>query len=293
MKAFAIVVFFVWSSAWAQLAPDTVVARIDGKPVTAAFLKAVMETNPPEARAGLMRDPKTFLDYIAFSRKLAELADKAHLDQQSPVKETLEAQRIQTLASAEYAALQDSIPVPAEDQKKFYETHPDRYAQARIKLLYVSFHDNPPQRNDPKAKKILTEPEAKAKIEKLLAQIRAGADFVKLVKENSEDSSAAKDGDYGAPIRPAEKLLPEPAMRAIFALKPGQVSDPVRTAAGYYLFRLEDLTTQPYQAVSSDIFLEIRQSRFEEELNKIRKSEIKIEKPEFFTQAPPNAPPSN
>jgi peptidyl-prolyl cis-trans isomerase C len=285
MKASAIVVFFAWSCAWAQLPPETVVVRIDGQPVTAAFLKAVMETNPPEARAGLMRDPKTFLDYIAFSQKLAALAEKAHLDQQSPVKETLEAQRIQTLASAEYAALQDSIPVSAQDQKKFYETHPERYTQARIKLLYVSFHDKPA----PNAKS-LTEPEAKAKIEKLLAQIRAGADFVKLVKENSEDSSAAKNGDYGAPIRQSEKLLPEPAMRAIFALKPGQVSDPVRTAAGYYLFRLEDLTTQPYQAVQSDIFMEIRQVRFEAEMNKIRKSDIKIEKPEFFTQAPP---PSN
>ena len=289
MKDFAIVVFFAWSSAWAQLPPETVVARIDGKPVTAAFLTGVMQTNPPEARAGIMRDPKTFLDYIAFSQKLAELAERAHLDQQSPVKETLEAQRMQTLAAAEYAAAQDSIPIPEEDRKKFYETHPERYKQARIKLLYVSFHDNP----SPNAKKILTEAEAKAKIEKLLAQIRAGADFVKLVKENSEDSSAAKNGDYGAPIRQSEKVLPEPAMRAIFALKPGQVSDPVRTAAGYYLFRLEELTTQPYQAVSSDIFMEIRQGRFEAEMNKIRQSDIKIEKPEFFTKAPANPPPSN
>lgn len=289
MKAFAVVVLFSLSAVWAQLPPETVVARIDGKPVTAAQLTAVMQTNPPEARANLMRDPKTFLDYIAFSQKLAQLAEKAHLDQQSPVKETLEAQRMQTMAAAEYSAAQDSITVSAEEQKKFYETHPERYTQARIKILYVSFHDNP----TPGAKKILTEPEAKAKIEKLLAQIRAGADFVKLVKENSEDASASKDGDYGAPIRQSERLLPEPAMRAIFALKPGQVSDPVRTAAGYYLFRLEELTTQPYQAVSSDIFLEIRQRRFEAEMNKIRKSDIKIEKPEFFSQAPAKAPPSN
>src|SRR5260370_5766487 len=289
MKAFAIVVFLALSATWAQLPPETVVARIDGKPVTAAQLTAVLQHKTHEASGHLMRDRTTFADYIAFAQKRAEIAEKVHLDQESPVKETLWAQRMQTLGAGEYAAAQDSIPVPAEDQKKFYETHPERYTQARIRLLYVSFHDNPA----PKAKKILTEPEAKAKIEKLLAQIRAGADFVKLVKENSEDASAAKDGDFGAPIRQSEKLLPEPAMRAIFALKPGQVSDPVRTAAGYYLFRLEDLTTQPYQAVQSDIFIEIRPGLFEQLMNKIRKNAIKIKKPEFFTKAPASAPPSN
>jgi len=69
-------------------------------------------------------------------------------------------------------------------------------------------------------------------------------------------------------------------------MKPVQVSDPVRTHIGYYPFRLEELTTQPYEEVSSDIFMEIRQSRFNELMNETRKGlDVKIEKPEFFSQA--------
>ncbi len=294
MKSIAISIIlgslFVWAQGPAAISPETVVARINGEPITAAQLRAIMQTNPPEAQKNLLKDGKTFLDYVAFTQKLAALAEKAHLDQSSPIKETLEAQRMQTMAAAEFQAAQDAITVSGEEQKKFYQANKDRYTQAKVKLLYVSFHNNPPPPTDPKAKKILSEPEAKAKVEKLLAQIRAGADFVKMVKENSEDPSKAKDGDFGTPIRRAEKVLPDDVITAIYAMKPGQVSDPVRTPIGYYLFRLEELTTQPYEEVSSDIFMEIRQGRFSEFMNSTRKGvDVKIEKPEFFTQTTSSA----
>jgi peptidyl-prolyl cis-trans isomerase C len=280
----------LWAQAPAAISPETVVARINGQPVTAGQLRAITQIIPAEAQKNLLKDGKTLVDYVAFMQKLAGMAEKAHLDQQSPIKETLEAQRMLTMATAQFAAAQDAITVSADEQKKYYQANKDRYTQAKIKLLYISFNNNPAPQSDPKAKKILNEQQAKAKIEKLLAQIRGGADFVKLVKENSEDPSKAKDGDFGSPIRRSEKLLPDDVITAIFAMKPSQVSDPVRTPIGYYLFRLEELTTQPYEAVSSDIFMEIRQRRFSEVMDKARKDvDVKIEKPEFFTQATSSA----
>ena len=294
MKSIAICILLGPLSLWAQtpapISPETVVARIGGQPVTAGQLRAITQIIPTQAQKNLLKDGKTLVDYVAFMRKLASMAEKAHLDQQSPIKETLEAQRTLTMATAEFAAAQDSIPVSGDDQKQFYQANKDRYTQAKIKLLYIAYHNNPPPQTDPKAKKILNEQEAKAKTEKLLAQIRAGADFVKLVRENSEDPSKAKDGDFGTPIRRSEKALPDDVITAIFAMKPGQVGEPVRTPIGYYLFRLEELTTQPYEEVSSDIFMEIRQRRFNELMNQTRKDlDVKIEKPEFFTQATSSA----
>jgi peptidyl-prolyl cis-trans isomerase C len=289
MKFIAIVILLgsllLWAQAPAAISPEIVVARIKGQPVTAGQLRAITQIIPAEAQKNLLKDGKTLVDYVAFMQKLAAMAEKAHLDQQSPIKETLEAQRMLTMATAEFGAAQDAITVSGEEQKKFYQVNKDRYAQARIKLLYISFNNNPAASGDPKAKKILNEQEAKAKTEKLLAQIRSGADFVKLVKEHSEDPSKAKNGDFGTPIRRSQKVLPDDVITTIFAMKPGQVSNPVRTPIGYYLFRLEELTTQPYEEVSSDIFMEIRQSRFSELMNETRKGlDVKIEKPEFFTQ---------
>ena len=263
--------------------PDTVVAHIDGKPITAGQLAMFLQANPPEAQKNFLQNPQAFIERLALMRRLAELGEKARLDQQPEVKQALELFRMNTLANAEVSAAQDAIPVTTDEQKKYYEAHRDQYSQAKVKLIFISFAAHPTSPTDPKAKKYLSEAEAKAKIEKLLSEIRGGADFAKLARENSDDKeSAARDGDFGTPIRKDDKLQ-DSLKDAIFALKPGQVCDPVRYSGGFYLFRMEELATQPFDQVHDQIFMTIRQKRFDEWLEKTRKSlDVKIENPDFF-----------
>jgi peptidyl-prolyl cis-trans isomerase C len=285
---------FVWAQEPAAMPPETVVARIDGKPITAGELAMFLQANPPEAQKNFLQDPQAFIERLALMRRLAELGEKAHLDQQPEVKQALELFHMQTLANAEVSAAQDAIPVTTEEQKKYYEAHRDQYSQAKVKLIFISFAAHPKPRTDPQAKKYLSEAEAKAKIEKLLGEIRGGADFVKLAKENSDDKeSAARDGDFGTPIRKDDKLQ-DSLKNAIFALKPGQVSDPVRYSGGFYLFRLEELDTQPFEQVHDQVFMSIRQKRFDDWPEKTRKSlDVKIENPDFFRPATGGATPAN
>ena len=64
------------------------------------------------------------------------------------------------------------------------------------------------------------------------------------------------------------------------------VSEPVRTPSGFYLFRLEELGTQPYEQVSNDIFVEIQQTRFRQWFEQQQKSmDVKIENQDFFSKA--------
>ena len=289
MKAVIFVAPLLSLAVWCQtpIKPDAVVATIDGKPLTAAEATAILEANAPAARQNLLKDPKAFLEQLTLFRKFEAIAEKAQLDRQSPTKEQLDLlkmqyglARMQILANAQIAAATDAIPVLESEKKKFYEANPDRYLQAKVKVLLVQFRANPA----PQAK-FLSEAEAKVKVDRLASQIRAGADFVKLVRENSDDAdSKAKDGDY-PPIRRSDQA-PDNIKSAIFSLKPGQVSDPVRTPAGFYLFRLEDLSPEPYEKVGNDIFVEIRQTRFGELIETQRKSiSVKIENQDFFTQA--------
>src|SRR5437879_6470582 len=124
MKLIAIVMLcmapVVLAQAPAALTPETVVARIDGKPVTAGELVLVLQMSPPEAQKNILKDSKIFLESFGLLKKLAEMAEKAHLDQQSPLKEQLEVSRRQYLASAQAAAARDSITIQAAEQKKFY-----------------------------------------------------------------------------------------------------------------------------------------------------------------------------
>jgi peptidyl-prolyl cis-trans isomerase D len=74
----------------------------------------------------------------------------------------------------------------------------------------------------------------KAKGESLLKQIKGGADFAKLAKENSDDTgSAVNGGELGDWITHGQ-MVPE-FDKAIFSLKPGETSDLVKTVYGYHI----------------------------------------------------------
>ncbi len=76
-------------------------------------------------------------------------------------------------------------------------------------------------------------------------RLNAGEDFAALAEELSEDpGSAAQGGSLG----PVGKGVFDPAFEeALFALaEPGEVSDPVLSAFGYHLIRLDDIVVPEY-----------------------------------------------
>jgi len=78
----------------------------------------------------------------------------------------------------------------------------------------------------------------KARIEDLLKQARAGADFAELAKKYSEDEGSAKNGgdlDYFQRGRMVAEFD-----QVAFSMQPGQISDPVKTQYGYHIIKLVD-----------------------------------------------------
>jgi len=71
--------------------------------------------------------------------------------------------------------------------------------------------------------------------QRLIAQIRRGANFSSLARQFSQASTASKGGDMGFVFE--GQLAPE-LEAAIKRVKPGQVIGPVRTSTGYYLLAL-------------------------------------------------------
>src|SRR6266436_10039454 len=127
MKSISVLMLCLAQAVLAQappaMSPETVVARVDGKPVTAGELMLVLQMSPPEAQKNLLKDGKTFVEQFALIRKLAEMAEKSHLDQQSPFKEQIEISRRQYLASAAATAEMNSAAttVTGAEQRKYYE----------------------------------------------------------------------------------------------------------------------------------------------------------------------------
>lgn len=77
---------------------------------------------------------------------------------------------------------------------------------------------------------------ARERIGQVLAEAKQDADFAELARKHSEDSSAARGGELG--FLPRGRLV-KPFEDAAFALKPGEVSDVVRTRYGFHIIKLE------------------------------------------------------
>ncbi len=268
------------------LQPDAVVAIVDGRKVTVSDLEVVFRAVSPATRQQALRSSAQFLQQYGLLRRLAEMAEKNRLHERSPLREQLEYNRMLAMAQAQLTEAQNQITVSLEEARKYYETHKDAYTQARVKVLYLPFSPQPAPEGEAQAQ-TPTESQARAKAEDLLKQIRSGADFVELVKQHSGDPvSREKGGDFGV-IRRSDNL-PEEVKSAVFALKPGQVSDPVRQPNGYYLFRLEELREQPFEEVRQQITDQLRQQKFAEWVQATQKSiEIKIENEGFFQSVAP------
>lgn len=114
---------------------------------------------------------------------------------------------------------------------------------------------------------------------KLVTALREHPDqFAKLAKEQSEDaSSAASGGDLGWVIH---YQLEKQRDDAIFALTdPDQISDPVETTTGFYIFKLVD--TSPLRFIPASQLDQVRQSGFNRWLTEIRDSVETWVDPEF------------
>lgn len=106
--------------------------------------------------------------------------------------------------------------------------------------------------------------EIKAKCQKVLAKIKAGEDFGELAILYSEDISSKDRGDLG--VFKKGELLPALEKEAL-RLNIGEVSNIVRTNAGFHIIRLLDrkgADPLPYE----DVKEKVRQDYLERELDK-------------------------
>ena len=78
---------------------------------------------------------------------------------------------------------------------------------------------------------------ARLRLEAMGKRIAAGEDFASVARTGSEDASASDGGDLG--YFPRGRMLPE-FEAAAFALAPGSVSEPVRTAVGWHLIYVQN-----------------------------------------------------
>ncbi|HHW01919.1 MAG TPA: peptidylprolyl isomerase [Thermoanaerobacterales bacterium] len=155
------------------------------------------------------------------------------------------------------------VKVTDEDVKKYFDSNKDMFKLPSPEI---------------RASHILVPTEDEAN--KVLAEIKAGKDFAELARKYSTDpGSKEKGGDLG--YFGKGQMVPE-FEKAAFALKPGQVSQPVKTQYGYHIIKVTgERTSLSFEDVKDYIKSNLESSRKDEEFSKFLdqwQKQSKIEK---------------
>ena len=152
-------------------------------------------------------------------------------------------------------ALSRDLSVPEADLQRYYEENISRYTateERRASHILIKADAEAPKAEQDKAK---------ARAEALLAEVRKNPkSFAEVARKNSDDGSAEQGGDLdffgrGAMVKPFED--------AVFAMKPGEISNVVKTDFGYHIIQLTEQRggdKRSFDSVRKEIEAEVRKS---------------------------------
>lgn len=141
--------------------------------------------------------------------------------------------------------MEPRIDITDEEMKAFFEENKEAMAAPA----------------EVEASHILVEDEEKAK--EVANKLKDGGDFAKLAKEYSTDeSNKDKGGELG--FFTADKMVPE-FSEAAFAMKPDEVSGPVKTSHGFHIIKVTD-KKEAKEAVYEDNVDVIKEKIFDQKL---------------------------
>jgi len=233
----------------AGVGADTILVRgIDpGVVVTTADVGAEVAATPDPLRTRITAERESLAEAIntVYRRKaIAAAAKAAGLDQvpevQAQVLRAHEQVLADTLVYRQQQQLLAQVPDMTTRALEVYQAQPDRYrTSARIRVRHILLRANTAEARQAR----------QAEAESLLQQLREGADFAALAKQQSDDTKSGVNGgelpffQHGQMVKPFEN--------AAFALKhPGDLSPVVETEFGLHVIRLEAI--QPEQQRSFD-----------------------------------------
>jgi len=120
------------------------------------------------------------------------------------------------------------VAVSDQEVEDYYNNNQSNFEQAeQVKASHILIEENDER----------TDEQAKARAEEVLQKLNNGEDFAELAKEYSDGPSASQGGDLGYFNR--DSMVKEFSDVA-FAMKVGEISQPVKTKYGYHVIKVTD-----------------------------------------------------
>jgi peptidyl-prolyl cis-trans isomerase SurA len=188
------------------------------------------------------------------------------------------------------------ITVTQQEIQEFYNQHKDemsRPEQVRLSEILISTAPATPPSGQPAPSADEVVAQAKAKADAIYAQLQKGGKFEELAQKNSNGPTSANGGDLEYFKR---GTLSKQLEDQVFALKPGQYTEPIRTNQGWVILRVTEHQSEgipPLKEVEPQIqerlYMTKMQPALREYLTKLRENAyIDVKAPYVDTGASPN-----
>jgi peptidyl-prolyl cis-trans isomerase C len=243
---------------------EGVLALVNGRQITQNEFEIRWGELAEATRARYEKDggKRRFLDELITRELLMQEARKQGLDQNDAIRDRAQRYREQLILDE---LLKDRIKAKIELSKEELDAFYEKHAHELLTSLKIQV-----------SQMLLPNYPAAKDLEK---QINQGGDFAKFAQRYSLDNKTrAKGGDLG-PYR-KDMVVPE-VDEVIRALKPGMVSAPIKTDAGYYLVMVTALDKEIIQAdlavrerLRQELLNEKRRKRFDDVIADIRTKAI-------------------
>jgi len=292
LRVAAVIAVLLAGPARAEVA-NRIVATIDGEPITAHELREWVKERgegedmaPDQALEALItqkllekeikaqgisardEDVERYMQEVQGRSGLDEAAFQAALKQRGMTVETYKIKVKEEIERAQLVnkEIRQRVNVSSAEIKRYYEAHLSDYAtgeKVKVRAIFLRVDDT-------------SDAEAMARARAKATEIRAGARsskaFQALAKEHSEGPGAEQGGELGTFSRgEMEGRLEEVA----FALKEGEVSEPIDSGTGVTLLFVEERiggSHRPLDEVSPEIrealYNEALQQRFQDWLSR-------------------------
>lgn len=169
------------------------------------------------------------------------------------------------VARVQQQEIMPRVQLTEEESKEYYRAHTKEFekpATITIRDIFITVPTTAAGVN------VAVDDEMSKRVADIRARAVKGEDFAKLAAEVSESPSKANGGLIG-PINLSELA---PQVRAIIdTMKPGEVSEPIRTPNGYQLIKLEtrlDAAPEAFEVVRDQIAEKVGSSRMDGEQKK-------------------------
>lgn len=225
-------------------APDPIVATVDGMAINQSELQAAIESIPENMRAAASTPAgrKQMVEELIRMKLLQREAEKLGVDRTPAIRGRIDIATGNILANAALDRLVAGNKSVTLEQ--LYEKNKSEFESAKARQIVVAYEGGMiPARNG----KPLSDTDAKARAEKILGDLRGGADFGKVARAQSDEPSVNQTGGDVGEV--GHGMLPPDLDKIVFSIPVNQYSDPVRTQYGWHIFQVTARATKPFSEV--------------------------------------------